>query len=163
PKRTDGPRTTSTRSTASRGIRSKFTSSTVGSFSRTPSRNTLSPWGSPVTGEATNPRMVRSGWNGVPCSLWSVTPGSRSRTSSSTWNAPSGGGGNPVPTLEESHMTLTNRRTIWMMLPVVAALLAGCTTPTTEVPRTAALDTPDRVVTYPEGRYQLYGDGRITP
>ena len=60
-------------------------------------------------------------------------------------------------------MTLTNRRTIWMMLPVVAALLAGCTTPTTEVPRTAALDTPDRVVTYPEGRYQLYGDGRITP
>ena len=38
-----------------------------------------------------------------------------------TWNAASGGGGNPVPTLEESHMTLTNRRTIWMMLPVVAA------------------------------------------
>ena len=60
---------TSIRSASSRGIRSKLTSSTVGSLIRTPSRNTLSPWGRPVTDEAEKPRSVRFGWNGLPCSF----------------------------------------------------------------------------------------------
>jgi len=42
-------------------MRSKFTSSTVGSLMRTPSRKTLTPWGSPVTGEAKNPLRLRLG------------------------------------------------------------------------------------------------------
>ena len=62
PKSTEGPRMISIRSTSSRGIRSKFTSSTVGSLSLTPSRNTLMPCGSPVTGDAEKPRSDRSGW-----------------------------------------------------------------------------------------------------
>src|SRR5215467_7679279 len=70
PKSTEGPRITSSRSTASRGIRSKFTSSTVGSLIRTPSRKTLTPCGSPVTGDTTNPRMETVGWRGLPCSSW---------------------------------------------------------------------------------------------
>lgn len=52
-----------------------------------------------------------------------------------------------------------------------AALLGGCisyTKETTErtvpVPVAAATPAPtDRVVTYPEGRYQLYGDGTRVP
>jgi len=52
-----------------------------------------------------------------------------------------------------------------------AALLGGCvsyTKETTErtVPVPVAASTPvpsDRVVTYPEGRYQLYGDGTRVP
>jgi hypothetical protein len=52
-----------------------------------------------------------------------------------------------------------------------AALLGGCisyTKETTErtVPVPVAAATPvssDRVVTYPEGRYQLYGDGTRVP
>src|SRR5881397_2168238 len=87
PKRTEGPRITSTRSTSSSGIRSKFTSSTVGSLRRTPSRKTLSPGGRPVTGEIVNPRSERSGWSRFPCSLWSETPGSRSRASGNTAGA----------------------------------------------------------------------------
>ena len=30
---------------------------------------------SPVTGEATKPRIERLGWYGLPCSFWRVTPG----------------------------------------------------------------------------------------
>ena len=73
PNRAEGPRITSMRSTSSSGIRSKFTSSTVGSLRRTPSRKTLKPWGSPVTGDAVNPRSVRLGWKRLPCSFCRVT------------------------------------------------------------------------------------------
>ncbi len=72
------------RPTASSGIRSKFTSSTVGSLIRTPSRKTLTPCGSPVTGDTTNPRSVRVGCKGFPCSFWRVTPGRRSSRSGRT-------------------------------------------------------------------------------
>jgi hypothetical protein len=49
------------------------------------------------------------------------------------------------------------------------ALLAGCiyskeTTTERQVPvAVAAATTPERVVTYPEGRYVLYGDGTKVP
>ena len=38
----------------------------------------------PVTGDTVKPRTVRSGWNGVPCSFWSVTPGKIWRASGRT-------------------------------------------------------------------------------
>ena len=52
----DGPRSTSARSTASNGIRSKNSSCASGSLMRTPSRKTLIPCGTPATGDTVNPR-----------------------------------------------------------------------------------------------------------
>jgi hypothetical protein len=56
---------------------------------------------------------------------------------------------------------------------VAALALGGCIYSSTErvtekqVPATTpvvvAAATPERVVTYPEGRYQLYGDGNSVP
>jgi hypothetical protein len=48
------------------------------------------------------------------------------------------------------------------------ALLAGCiyskeTTTERQVPVAVVAPTPERVVTYPEGRYVLYGDGTKVP
>jgi hypothetical protein len=48
-------------------------------------------------------------------------------------------------------------------IPLTAAVLAGCTAsePITTTTVTTTTTTPT-VVTYPEGRYQLYGDGITT-
>src|SRR5712664_2501210 len=83
PKSTDGPGTTSIRSTSSVGRRSKLISSAVGSLTRTPSRNTLTPCGTPVTEVAWNPRSEMSGWYEFPCSSESDRPG--------TWPASASG------------------------------------------------------------------------
>jgi hypothetical protein len=40
-----------------------------------------------------------------------------------------------------------------------AALLGGCATRTETVPAATPSTTVQRVYTYPEGRYQLYGEG----
>ena len=81
PKSALGPRITSMRSTSSSGSRSKLTSSTVGSFTRTPSTNTLMPCGTPVTEVAWKPRNDTSGCCELPCSSLIVTPGRRVRKS----------------------------------------------------------------------------------
>ena len=62
-------------------------------------------------------------------------------------------------------------RTMAIAFTGAALLGTGCVSYTKEtsertvpVPVAAATPTPsDRVVTYPEGRYQLYGDGTRTP
>ena len=65
-------------------------------------------------------------------------------------------------------------RTMAVMAVGASALAGGCISYTKEtsektekavpVPVAAAAPAPaDRVVTYPEGRYQLYGDGTRTP
>lgn len=53
---------------------------------------------------------------------------------------------------------------------VAAGTLGGCvyrsekTVPAASSPATTVVVTPaQRTVTYPEGRYELYGDGRTTP
>jgi hypothetical protein len=51
---------------------------------------------------------------------------------------------------------------------VVALALGGCfyskeKTTEKQVPAVVVATPADRVVTYPEGRYQLYGDGRSVP
>ena len=50
---------------------------------------------------------------------------------------------------------------------LAAALIAGCATSpepvTTTTTTTTVSSTPPNVVTYPTGRYQLYGDGSATP
>ncbi len=55
-------------------------------------------------------------------------------------------------------------RTVWHLLvplTITAALLGGCLAQP-EPAVTATVGTPN-TVTYPEGRYQLYGDGAATP
>src|SRR6185503_10961443 len=47
-------------------------------------------------------------------------------------------------------------------IPLTAAMLAGCTTEPTTITTTTTTTTTPTVVTYPEGRYQLYGDGYQT-
>src|SRR3989441_5146468 len=83
PSSTDGPYTTSTRSTSSSGNRSKFTSWPSGSLARTPSTYTVTPWGSPITGETWNPRRLTSSCPVAPSSSDVVTPGSCSSASAS--------------------------------------------------------------------------------
>ena len=83
PKSAVGPRMTSMRSMSSSGIRSKFTSSAVGSFTRTPSTKTLMPCGTPVTEVTWKPRRDTSVWTELPCSSLRVTPGRRVRASCS--------------------------------------------------------------------------------
>jgi hypothetical protein len=54
-------------------------------------------------------------------------------------------------------------------IPLAIGLLGGCvyskeTVTEKAVPVVAGVSTPSgRVVTHPEGRYQLYGDGTTTP
>jgi hypothetical protein len=60
-------------------------------------------------------------------------------------------------------MRTTSRYTGRLLVPlaVTAALLAACTVQPEPVV-TATVGAPN-TVTYPEGRYQLYGDGAATP
>src|SRR5438093_5704234 len=83
PSSTEGPYTTSTRSTSSSGNRSKFTSCASGSLARTPSTYTVTPCGTPITGETWNPRSETSICALAPSSSDVVTPGSCSRASAS--------------------------------------------------------------------------------
>jgi len=83
PKTAAGPRISSTRSMSSSGSRSKLISSTVGSFTRTPSTNTLIPCGAPVTDVPWNPRTEKSIWNELPCWFAVLTPGRRRSASCS--------------------------------------------------------------------------------
>ena len=76
-----GPLSSSALSTASIGRRSKFTSCASGSFTRTPSRKTLTPCGAPTTGERVKPRMSNDGCAWLPWSFDALTPGMRSSTS----------------------------------------------------------------------------------
>src|SRR5439155_24056258 len=75
PNRTESPGITSMRSRSSVGRRSKLISSAVASLTRTPSRNTLTPCGTPVTEVPWNPRKERSGWCALPCSSARDNPG----------------------------------------------------------------------------------------
>jgi hypothetical protein len=62
-------------------------------------------------------------------------------------------------------MTITNPRAInlWLTLSVLAAVLGGCAYSPEHSRAVALTGASDRVVNYPEGRYQLYGDGTSTP
>jgi len=52
---------------------------------------------------------------------------------------------------------------------ITASFLSGCvyrketTTPAASPATTVVVTQPQRTVSYPEGRYELYGDGRTTP
>lgn len=71
-----------------------------------------------------------------------------------------------------SHSSVRYALSVVVAGPLMAALLGGCIyhskTVEKEVPaptQTAVVVSPsgDRVVSYPDGRYQLYGDGKVVP
>src|SRR5213082_2990932 len=68
---------------SSSGSRSKLTSWASGPLARTPSTYTVTPCGSPITGDTWNPRSDTSSWAVAPSSSEVVTPGSCSRASAS--------------------------------------------------------------------------------